>query len=426
MREKKHLNFSSLRDVLSEKARNLPDGRQEGKVAHSVHNVAMCAFATMYFQDPSLLQFQRRMEDARQTSNMKRLFHVDSIPGDKQIRDVLDEVDPASLEEVFPDYFGRLQRGTHLAPYRVLGRYYAAVIDGAEYFSSEKLHCPGCLTRNNRFLHQIVQAAVVHPDRSEVIPLAPEEVKNTDGHEKQDCEVNAGKRLIKKMRKVHPKLPLIIVGDGLYSKQPFIQDLCGEDMRFVLVAKETDHEVLMQYVDGARALKETFRMEVKDHKGRLHVYEWINDVPVNGNDDAPIVNYFAYGLFVKDKRTYYNSWVTDIPIEKKNIEELAKIGRMRWKIENEVFNTVKNHGYHIEHNYGHGQKHLSFNFFLLNMLAFFIHQIFELTDRLYQDCRRKLGSKRNLWDHLRVSIRMFIFPDWETLLRRVHSPSEFW
>lgn len=426
MHEKKHLSFASLRDVLSEKARSLPDVRQEGKVAHSVHDVVMCGFATMHFQDPSLLQFQRRMEDTRQTSNMKTLFHVDSIPGDKQIRDVMDEVDPESLEEVFSDYFGRLQRGKHIESYRVLGRYYAAVIDGAEYFSSEKLHCPGCLKRNKRFLHQIVQAAVVHPDKRQVIPLAPEEVKNTDGHEKQDCEVNAGKRLIKKMRRVHPRLPFIIVADGLYSKQPFIQDLGGEDMRFVLVAKETDHEVLMQYVDGARALKETSRRETKDQKGHLHVYEWINGVPVNGSDDAPIINYFAYSLFANDKRTYYNSWVTDIPIEKKNIEELAKIGRMRWKIENEVFNTVKNQGYHIEHNYGHGKKHLSFNFFLLNMLAFFVHQIFELTDRLYRECRQKLGSKKNLWDHLRVSIRMLIFPDWETLLRRVHTPSEFW
>lgn len=426
MHEKKHLSFSSLRDVLSEKARSLPDGRQEGKVEHSVHDVVMCAFATMYFQDPSLLQFQRRMEDARQTSNLKGLFHVDSIPGDKQIRDVLDEVDPSSLEEAFPDYFGRLQRGKHLEPYRVLGKYYPVVMDGSEYFSSEKISCPGCLTRKKRFTHQIVQAALVHPGKAQVIPLCPEEVKNTDGTEKQDCEVNAGKRLLEKLRKIHPKLSLIIVGDGLYSKQPFILKARSEDMRFVLVAKEEDHKVLMEYVEGARALQETSRMEVKDTKGRLHVYEWINDVPLNGNEDAPSVNHFACSLYNRGERTYHNAWVTDILIEKKNVEELVRVGRSRWKIENEVFNTIKNHGYHIEHNYGHGQKHLSFNFFLLNMLAFFMHQIFEMTDTLYQECRQKLGSKKNLWDHFRVSIRMLIFPDWETLLRRVHTPSEFW
>lgn len=426
MHEKKHLGFSGLCDALSERTRLLPDSRQQGKVDHSVHDAVMCAFAAMYFQDPSLLQFQRRMEDARQTNNLKSLFHVDSIPRDTQIREVLDEADPSSLEGVFTDYFGRLQRGKHLESFRVLGKYYPIVIDGSEYFSSEKLHCPGCLTRKKRFTHQIVQAAVVHPDKSEVIPLMPEEVKNTDGLEKQDCEVNAAKRLIKKIRKIHPRLPLIIVGDGLYSKQPFILDALSEKMHYVLVAKETDHEVLMEYVNGARILGEVSRMEVKDHKGRLHVYEWINDVPLNGNDDAPFVNYFSYSLFTTNGRTYSNSWVTDIPVEKNTIEELVRVGRSRWKIENEIFNTVKNHGYFIEHNYGHGKKHLSFNFFLLNMLAFFMHQIFELTDRLYQECRKKLGSKKNLWDHFRVSIRMFIFPNWDTLLRRVHTPSDFW
>jgi hypothetical protein len=197
-------------------------------------------------------------------------------------------------------------------------------------------------------------------------------------------------------------------------------------MHCVFAAKESDHEALMQYVNGARTLNGVSRMERKDKK-RLHVGEWINDVPLNGNDDAPSVNYFAYSLYnEKGKRTCYNSWVADIMAEKANREELARIGRRRWKIENEVFNTAKNHGCRIEHNCGHGKNHLSFNFFLLNMLAFFMHQIFEMTDRLYQELRRKLGSKRNLWDHFRVSIRMLIFPDRETLMRRVHTPSASW
>jgi hypothetical protein len=251
-------------------------------------------------------------------------------------------------------------------------------------------------------------------------------VTNTDGQDKQDCEINAGKRLIGKIRKDHPKFHIIIVADSLYSKQPFIEDLGCEHMRFVLVAKEEDHKVLMEYVKGARVLDEVSSLTVQDPKGRLHRYEWVKAVPLNGNDDAPFVNYLEYSLIVNGKRTYHNAWVTDIPLDETNIAELVRIGRCRWKIENEVFNTLKNQGYHIEHSYGHGEKHLSFNFFLLNLLAFFMHQIFELTDKLYQACRQKLGSKRNLWDHLRVSMRMLIFPDWETLLARVHTPSDFW
>jgi hypothetical protein len=108
-----------------------------------------------------------------------------------------------------------------------------------------------------------------------------------------------------------------------------------------------------------------------------------------------------------------------------NVAELVKGGRCRWKIENETFNTLKNQGYHIEHNYGHGKHHLSMNFFLLNLLAFFMHQIFELTDDLYQQCRVKRGSRHALWESLRSVIFILIFPAWETLLQRVLRPSEF-
>jgi hypothetical protein len=172
-------------------------------------------------------------------------------------------------------------------------------------------------------------------------------------------------------------------------------------------------------------LKEVSRLEVRDRKGRFHIYEWINEVPLNGNKKTLWVNYFEYWLVDGEKVTYHNSWVTDFAVGEENVVELVRIGRCRWKIENETFNTLKNQGYHIEHNFGHGKKHLSLNFLLLNLLAFFMHQIFELTDALYQECRRAFGSRRNLWDHLRISIRLLLFPDWETLLRRLLRPSDF-
>ena len=196
-------------------------------------------------------------------------------------------------------------------------------------------------------------------------------------------------------------------------------------MSYILVVKPDDHKILMEWVNEQRQLKEVSRMEVKDEKGRLHVYEWINEVPLNGNKDTILTNYFEYWLIDNKKVTYHNSWVTDIQINQQNVKDLVRGGRCRWKIENETFNTLKNQGYHIEHSYGHGEKNLSMNFFLLNLLAFFLHQIFELTDKLYQECRKKFGSKRNLWDHLRASIYVLIFPDWDTLLRRLLKPSDF-
>jgi len=416
--------------MLSRRFLEIPDFRQEGKVEHGVHDVLMSGFAMMFYQDSSLLQFQQRLQEAIHKNNLQTLFQVESIPKDSQMREVIDEVESQELEPLFEDFFRPLQRGKHLEGYRVLRDFHVISVDGSGYFSSDKIHCSGCLKRETKkgkigYEHKIVQAALMHPDKRQVFPLAPEEVKNTDGQDKQDCEVEAGKRLVRKIRRSHGKLKIIIVGDSLYSKQPFMEELAEERMRYVLVVKEEDHKLLMEWVNEQRQLKEVSRIEVKDKKGRLHIYEWINEVPLNGNKNTLWVNYFEYWLVVGGKVTYHNSWVTDFSLSEGNVAKLVRIGRCRWKIENETFNTLKNQGYHIEHNFGHGEKHLSINFLLLNLLAFFMHQIFELTDLLYQECRRAFGSRRNLWDHLRSSIHILIFPDWETLLRRLLRPSDF-
>jgi len=89
--------------------------------------------------------------------------------------------------------------------------------------------------------------------------------------------------------------------------------------------------------------------------------------------------------------TYRNSWVTSIELDDGNVVRLAKGGRCRWKIENECFNTLKNQGYHLDHNFGHGKQYLSNNMYLLTLLVFFFHQIFELTDPAYQLCRHSNG-----------------------------------
>ena len=433
MRTTLHLRFPGIRKVLLKHFSRIADHRERQKVNHELRDVCMGALAMFCFQDPSLLQFQERTKAPTLGANLKNLWGIESVPSDSQMRLVMDEIEPGQFESLFTTFFRLLQRGKYLEQYRVLGTYYLCAIDGSEYFSSDHIGCPSCLRRKVKkkggdtlqFSHQIVQAALVHPKLPQVIPLAPEQVRNTDGAAKQDCETNAAKRLLIKLRKTHPKLPLIIVADSLYAKQPMIEAITGQNMHYVLTAKPDDHKLLVEWVEGLRTLNEVAHMEDTDGKGRAHVYEWVNGVPLNGNTDSPRVNYFEYWLKDGQKTAYHSSWVTDVPLDDEGIEEMVRTARSRWAIENEVFNTVKNHGYHIEHNYGHGVRNLSFNFFLLNMLAFFLHQIFELTDSTYQWLRKKLGSKRNLWDHLRIACYMIVFPDWEDLLWRIAHESGY-
>jgi len=83
---------------------------------------------------------------------------------------------------------------------------------------------------------------------------------------------------------------------------------------------------------------------------------------------------------------------------------------------------MKNHGYCMEHSYGHGKQHLAFNFCLLTLLAFLFHQIEELTDELYQASRKKFGSKKHLWETLRSYTNIIIFDTWEMLLQFALDP----
>ena len=164
-------------------------------------------------------------------------------------------------------------------------------------------------------------------------------------------------------------------------------------------------------------------LEFNDFKDRRHVYEWINDVPLNGSANCVDVNFIEYSMFDKnDKRVFHGTWVTDIAIDKDNATEIVKGGRARWKIENENFNTLKNQGYHAEHNFGHGKKNASYNFFLFIFLAFFLHQILELTDRLFQACRMKFSARKEFWNQLRCTIRILIFDSWAQLLEFIRKP----
>jgi len=423
MNIKKHLNFNGLRKKLSEVFTGISEWRQINKTNYSMHDALMSGFACMYFQDPSLLQFQKRMQEEQHRNNLNTLFKVGDIPKETQMREIIDGVKSEYFRPIFKDYYSRLQRGKYLEEYQILPGLYYFPIDGSQFYSSQEICCEQCLTKehkegNKTYSHQVLQGGIMHPDKSEVIPFMPEQICNGDGSTKQDCEMNAAKRFVANLRKEFPRLGLVIGGDALFSRQPIIEDILDNRMHYIFVAKPSDHKYLMEWLEAYKHLNE---LQFIDNKGRTHIYEWMNEVPLSGRKDAVMVNFFRCKIIGKnkcgeEKIVYRNSWVTDLSVAKENIKTLVKAGRCRWKNENECFNVMKNHGYYMEHNYGHGKKNLCYNFYLLTLLAFYFHQIFELTDKQYQACRAKFGSKKHLWEKLRAYIDILIFETWEMLL----------
>ena len=428
MRPLKSLTFENVRDLLSKAFRQIPDSRR-GDVDYLLEDVLMTGFAMLYFQHPSLLQFQEQMKERKGRCNLETVFKVKTVPSDSQMREIMDGVEIEYLRALLPELFERMRRlgWTKEFATRVGEQsYYTMLLDGSEYFHSTEIACPGCLRQADKngkmnYSHQIVAATIVKAGSHQVLPLDVEEVRNSDGTEKQDCEIKAGKRLIERVRQEHRQLGLCAVGDALYAHEPFVVDLRQKRMKFVLTVKEGSHKETFEWVEELEGLGECERgawQEGAASNRRYFEYRIARQVPLKQGGSVLVDFLEVWVRDGKGDQLYHNSWITDLELSRATVATVFWIGRSRWKIENEQFNVQKNHGYHLEHNYGHGNKTLSMVFYLLNLLAFVTHLILELGDRLYQQCRQ-VGSRRGLWESLRGCFQFVLVENWAELLRTI-------
>lgn len=152
---------------------------------------------------------------------------------------------------------------------------------------------------------------------------------------------------------------------------------------------------------------------------KCNFFRFLNQVPLNKSNPDLLINVLEYWQIDKDEKITKFSWVTDIPITEENVLQLMQAGRARWKVENETFNTLKNQGYNLGHNYGLGKKNLSAVFTILMMLAFLIDQAQQLSCWLFQDALQKAESKRYLWENIRGFFHNYRVDSMETILRAI-------
>jgi hypothetical protein len=207
--------------------KTLPDGRRQDRVQQGLPDFYLSAFALFYLQDPSLLEFQRRLEEQLQRNNLRSVFGIETIPSDTHLREVLDWQEHGCLEAVFRAYLRRMQRSKQLERYAYLPQGYLVTMDASEYFNSEKVHCSRCLKRTKsdgvrEYYHQVLQPAIVNPELRQVLPLAPQFIRRQDGANKQDCETNAGKRLVAGLRREHPQLKACTPTRRSFARSPRI------------------------------------------------------------------------------------------------------------------------------------------------------------------------------------------------------------
>jgi hypothetical protein len=303
--------------------------------------------------------------------------------------------------------FRHLQRGKALAEMVFVEGHSLLALDGTGYCSSQEIHGESCLDTHHRngtvtYAHQLLGAAFIHPDKREVIPLLPEPIVKQDGSEKNDCERQAAKRFVTKCRRAHPHLKVIVTEDSLSANAPHIETLHAHDMRSILGVKEGDHAFLFaQVAEAEQAGRVTYDDREDRPQGMHQRFRFVCGRPLNESHPSRRVNFIECWETVKGK-VQHCSWVTDLRVNKGTVYRIMQGARARWRIENETFNTLKNQGYHFEHNVGHGYAQLSVVFAALMLLAFLVDQVQQLCCPLFQEARAKWGSKRLLWETMRA------------------------
>ena len=410
--------LESLLEGLRTVCAGFPDARRSTDVDYSTTDIGLSAFSLFFMQSESFLSHQRRLEQGHGTSNCQTLFGMKKIPTDNYIRLMLDPVSPEALQPCFDQVIEQLRERDGLKAFQRLGERTLVALDGTEYFCSQKLSCPQCLTRKRgngktESYHAMLAAMIVAPGHNMVLPLMPEFITPQDGAEKQDCERNAAKRRLsahgKRVQHLHP----VYLGDALFSCQPLAEAVLETGADFLFVVKKDGHKTLYEFIEGASLGQRTVIERKPGKRSLTYRYRWIEAVPLRDGEDALTVNWLRVTIAdEKGKVTYDSAFVTSLPLTADNVVEVAACARARWKIENESFNVLKNNGYNLAHNFGHGKKYLARTFAAMNVLAFAFHTACDCLETLWQQAREAVGARARFFQDLHTITAYVLFPSW--------------
>ena len=425
------LMFSQVMGILNRTLSRLPDQRRGQNSQYTLQDAALSAYAVFFTQSPSFLAYQRAMQARQGRNNAGGLFGVKRIPSDAQVRNLLDPLSVGELRDPFWDILAQLEHNGVLAEnaYAVSGlgapRWLCA-LDGTQYFHSTQLHCANCTQAVREgvvhYAHSVVIPALVRPGRAEVLVLEPEFILPQDGAQKQDCERNAARRWVERNAAALAQHHTTILADDLHCNQPFCELLVSRGLDFIMTCKPDSHQALYAEVERLSQVPGGMtQIEEQTWNGRVHerrVYRYVNHVPLCAQPRALRVTWCDLTITVQETGAvlYHNAWATNLNVNDRTIRPVVAAGRARWKIENENNNVLKNQGYHLEHNFGHGKQHLSTVLVALMLLAFLTHTVLQLCDHTYQQLRLRLATRKTFFDDIRALTRYLFFASWDDLL----------
>jgi hypothetical protein len=212
-----------------------------------------------------------------------------------------------------------------------------------------------------------------------------------------------------------------LLGDDLYSRQPMCEEIIAAGMNFIFTCLPTSHTALYQALKELESKGEvkTLRIEKWNKSSKeIYSYRYVNRIPLRETQPAINVNWCELIVMRESdgKVLYENAFTTNHELDEESVPLVTEAGRCRWKTENENHNILKTKGYHLEHNFGHGQEHLAASLLTLNLLAFLFHTVLHLTNEAYQKIRKKRGTRKGFFQDIVSLTKYLLFESWQSLI----------
>jgi hypothetical protein len=411
---------------------NVADPRNGSNKQYAFDDIAMGAFSAFFIQSPSFLEHQRVFEKAHGKNVCGALFGIAKLPTDTHIRMQLDRIECQDFYPGFDIALDVMKEYQALQPFEVFNGRCLVALDGSEFHNSYSIHCPQCSYRlrncgETEYYHSVLCATMVGIGHRHTVALRPEFMSPQDGDKKQDCEPKAAYRWFEKNARRYASLRPIYLGDDLYAKQPMCERVIDAGADFVFRVKTDDHKTLFDYLAG---IDWPNKVQIQKPPGRNkpnkeYRYLWTNHrLPIRGGNDALQVNYVELRIcnVAADKPTQTFRFITSLEVNQSNVETIVACGRARWKIENEGFNLLKNNGYHMQHNFGHGCDGLSNTLMTLNLIAFAFHSVCDHLCEAWKTARSQYSRRRRFFLAIDLITEWQYFDSWHALLSPIGNP----
>lgn len=382
------------------------------KQGHYELTAILVACLTMFLcKAGSRNQQNQHREEKRFRKNYRRLFGFEMPHGDT-VNNVMALLGVEQIELLKVKLISHLISRKTFYHQRYLGKWYLVAIDGSGAGSLTNPPDEQCLHRTSKlgkttYFRVVLEARLV-TENGFSISLATEWIENPeDGqYDKQDCERKAFIRLAAKIKKLYPRLPIVILADGLYPYDEFFNTCRNYEWSYAVTLKDGslpsvwEEAIALQKLQSKNTCTQTF--DAKGSTRTKQVLKWVTQIEYGSHQlnwiECIETKHCAgkYGPELPVSTRFVH--VTNFAIEDCTAAAMSQMARYRWKIENEGFNTLKNSGYGMQHRYARKSYNATKNYFQFMQIAHMIHQLMLLNKRFKENfmCAKNHPTWKNL------------------------------